>query len=280
MNPLSKNMDFLTKHWAPFRRRYPALFPLVSSNFIPAKADWVRTRFSTCNFSMILRGEGRFERAGRVWTVQAPCVITQWPGEPVSYGPTGGTWTEWYLVYDRMWHKRFKERGLIDPAVPVWPIADPASLRVHLGRFAALARSPDPAWIVDRVDRLAEQVILDTWLPPGMPTDQGSEFRGIAALLRDNIAAKWDFENLAREHGFSTTTFRRRWVAAIGAPPAQYLQQLRMAEACRLLVETPLLIKEIAAAVGFEDELYFSRRFRSEVGHAPREYRGIFRLRR
>ena len=280
MNAASKNMDFSTKHWAPFRRKYPALFPLVSSDYLPAKAEWVRARFATCNFSMILRGEGRFERAGEIWPVQAPCVITQWPGEAVAYGPAGGTWAEWYLVYDRSQLKRFRERGLVDMSKPVWPVADPASLRVHLAEFSVLARSPDPAWVADRADRIAERAILDTWLSPGAPSDEGPEIRAVAARLREGLSANWDFEKLAAQHGFSTTTFRRRWVESIGTPPARYLQQLRVAEACRLLVETPLQIKAVAQATGFEDEFYFSRRFRIEVGQSPRDYRKTYRLRR
>jgi AraC-like DNA-binding protein len=280
MNVASKNMDFSTKHWAPHRRKYPALFPLVSSDFLPDKAEWVRSRFPTCNFSMILRGEGRFEREGKSWPVQAPCVITQWPGESVAYGPTSGTWTEWYLVYDRSQLKRFRERGLVDISKPVWPVADPASLRVHLAEFSVLARSPDPAWVVDRADRLAEQSILDTWLPPAAPMEDDSEIRAVAARLREGLSSHWDFDKLAARHGFSTTTFRRRWVEVIGTPPARYLQQLRIAEACRLLVETPLQIKAVAQATGFEDEFYFSRRFRIEVGQSPRDYRKTYRLRR
>ena len=221
MNTASKNMDFLTKHWAPFRRKYPSLFRLVSSDFIPEKSGWVRTRFGTCNFSIILRGEGRFERAGKSWPVQAPCVITQWPGESVAYGPTSGTWSEWYLVYNRAQFRRFREHHLVDPARPVWPIADPASLRMHLAEFRLLARSADPAWEVDRVDRIAERAILDTWLPPGAPMEEDSEIRTVAAELRGNLSSKWDFAELAARHGFSTTTFRRRWSEAIGLPPAR-----------------------------------------------------------
>ena len=278
MNTAPKNMDFLTKHWAPYRRKYPALFPLVSSDYLPAKTTWVRARFDTCNFSMILRGEGRYERAGVTWPVQSPCVITQWPGEPVAYGPAGGTWAEWYLVYDRSRLKRFRERGLVDPSKPVWPIADPASLRVHLAEFSVLARSSDPAWVVDRADRIAERAILDTWLPPGAPVEGDSEIRAVAARLREGLSTAWDFEKLAARHGFSTTTFRRRWLEVIGTPPARYLQQLRIAEACRLLVETQLQIKAVAQSTGFEDEFYFSRRCRIEVGQSRRDYRNTYRL--
>ncbi|MFZ4774813.1 MAG: helix-turn-helix domain-containing protein [Terrimicrobiaceae bacterium] len=280
MNASSKNMDFLTKHWAPFPRKYPSLFPLATSDYVPAKKDWVRWKFDTCNFSLILQGEGLFERAGRTWPVQAPCVITQWPGEVLSYGPTGGSWAEWYLIYDRSRFSSFRQRGLIDVAKPVWPIADPASVLVHLAEFAVLSRSPDPAWVADRVDRIAERTILDTWLSPSAPAEEGSEIRGIAGGLRGNLSKRWDFQELAIRHGFSTTTFRRRWVETMGTPPSQYLQQLRIAEACRLLVETSLRIKDIALATGFDDELYFSRRFRIEVGRPPREYRRTYRLKR
>lgn len=280
MNPASNHMDFLTKHWAPHPRQYPGLFPLVSSDFLSGKENWVRTRFGTCNFSLILRGAGRFEWAGKTWQVQAPCVVTQWPGESVAYGPIDGTWDEWYLVYERSQFKRFQDRGLADFSKPVWPIADPASLRVHLAEYSVLARSPDPAWVVDRVDRIAERAILDTWLPPGAPMEEDPGIRAAAARLRENLALKWDFSSLAADSGFSTTTFRRRWVETIGVPPARYLQQLRIAEACRLLVETPLQIKAVALATGFEDEFYFSRRFRIEVGKAPGEYRKTYMLRR
>ena len=109
---------------------------------------------------MILCGEGRFERMGRVWPVVAPCVMTQWPGEMVSYGPTDATWTEWYCVYDRSEFRKFTAGGLLDPARPVWPVADPASLHLHLSEFAALTHAEDPAWVVDIVDRVAERALL------------------------------------------------------------------------------------------------------------------------
>jgi AraC-like DNA-binding protein len=279
MNDSSKNMDFLTKHWAPYPRRYPGRFPLASSDFIDRKTTRVENRFNTCNFSLILRGEGHFEKNGKVWPVQAPCVITQWPGEMTNYGPEPGSWTEWYLVYHRGAFKRFHDSGLIDLNKPVWPIADPVALHLHLSEFSALARAADPAWVVDRVDRLAEQAILDTWLAPNAPWKTVDGISIIAASLREGLSTPWNFDEMALKNGYSTTTFRRRWIETFGMPPATYLRQLRMAESCRLLVETSLRIKEIAALTGFEDEFYFSRRFHLEIGQSPRNYRKTYRLR-
>ena len=68
-------------------------------------------------------------------------------------------------------------------------------------------------------------------------------------------------------------TFRRRWANRYDEPPHRCLLNLRMREACRLLAETDTPIKEIARLLGFEDALYFSRRFRQQVGVAASDYR-------
>ena len=55
-----------------------------------------------------------------------------------------------------------------------------------------------------------------------------------------------------------------------------YVTQLRLNRAKELLSATDMKIRDIAQAVGFEDEKYFSRRFTQEVGMSPNEYRGRF----
>ena len=282
MEPLSKNMDFLTKHWDPFPRRHPSPFRLASMDYIHAKKERVRRTFETCNFSLILRGRGEFRRQNRVWQVRAPCVITQWPGERLDYGPAPGeTWSELYLVYNRAFFKRFQNARLVNPELPVWPIADPASLKVQIAELAGLSRHPRPEAVVDRLDRVAERVILETWLSP--QAEASSEHAAVHAIVRDlrnRLGGSPDLDQLVAAHGLSATTFRRRWAAVVASPPARYLQELRMCEACRLLAETGMRVREVAAAVGFEDEFYFSRRFRLSTGFSPRDYRKTYHLRR
>jgi len=48
---------------------------------------------------------------------------------------------------------------------------------------------------------------------------------------------------------------------------------VRMEEACRLLRQTGRSITDVAGQVGYNEIAYFSRRFRSEVGLSPRQYR-------
>ena len=51
------------------------------------------------------------------------------------------------------------------------------------------------------------------------------------------------------------------------------LQTIRLQEAKRLLMETPLTIKEIADLCGFMEANYFSRCFHQQYGSSPRTYR-------
>jgi AraC-like DNA-binding protein len=272
----SKNMDFSTKHWGAFTRRFPSGLPLGTSDFITRKKNFVTTSFSTYNFSFILRGRGIYEKQGQRWEFHAPFVITQWPGEHVHYGPTHGTWDEWYMVYPHGLYPRFRRRGLIDPQRPVWPVSDPVSLASCLERFAALANGTAPEISADLIDRIAEEAILYSLLRGKDQDLETAALQTLANRMRAMPGESWDFSLLAKQHGYSESTFRRRWKAAFGTTPSSYLIQIRLSEGCRLLAESKLRIKEIAGLTGFDDEFYFSRCFHSRLGVSPRAYRRAY----
>src|SRR5450432_60208 len=62
----------------------------------------------------------------------------------------------------------------------------------------------------------------------------------------------------------------KRWA---GCPPIDYFIRLRMRRACQLLGAGSLHVKEVAAALGYDDPFYFSRVFKSVNRMAPSEYR-------
>lgn len=279
-------MDFHTKHWAAFTRRFPSPFPVVNAASAWAKDHWVRMAFSSCNFSFIFRGRGEFHRLGRVWPVEAPCVLTQWPGEQVEYGPTGApveTWDEVYFTYAGETKARFESARLIDWERPVWPIRDAGALRVLAEELRRLSHAVEPEAVADRVDRVCERMILESWLGPvrrEAPVGDAATVQRIAAELRARLAEPdLSPEAVAAAQGWSASTFRRRWDEVMPESPGRTLQCLRMQAACRLLVETTLPVHEVAARAGFADEYYFSRRFRIEQGMPPREYRRAYVLR-
>jgi AraC-like DNA-binding protein len=280
-------MDFRTKHWGAFTRRHPSPFAVVNAAPAFAKDHWVRAVFSNCNFSFILRGRGEYHRLGRAWAVEAPCVITQWPGEHLEYGPVvlpEETWDEFYITYAGETKARFEGAGLIDPERSMWPIRDLGAVRALAEEMRRLSHAAEPEAVVDRVDRVCERMILESWLGPvrrEAPVGDAATVQAIADELRARLAdPALSPEEVAAAQGWSHSTFRRRWDEVMPESPGRTLQGLRMQEACRLLVETTLPIHEVAARAGFADEYYFSRRFRIEQGMPPREYRRAYLLRR
>lgn len=73
--------------------------------------------------------------------------------------------------------------------------------------------------------------------------------------------------------GLSESCFFAHFKSATGHTPMSLLIRARMRWASELLKTTSLQIKEIAALVGYEDQFYFSRLFKSVHGLSPRDYR-------
>jgi len=96
--------------------------------------------------------------------------------------------------------------------------------------------------------------------------------RALAALDRA-IAERWTVERLATVSGMSRAQFARRFKAAFGVSPVDYLIRRRMERARELLERTDDSLHEIAVAVGYESEFAFNRAFRRHHGTPP----GVFR---
>ncbi|CAN5560977.1 helix-turn-helix domain-containing protein [soil metagenome] len=71
-------------------------------------------------------------------------------------------------------------------------------------------------------------------------------------------------------------SFMRRFSAATGMTPLDYVHALRLEEAKEMLESGGLPIEAIANEVGYEDPSFFGRLFRRKVGITPAKYRMRF----
>jgi len=78
---------------------------------------------------------------------------------------------------------------------------------------------------------------------------------------------------LAERCGLSSSRFSHLFRAEMGTTPQRFAEKLRMETARQLLAQTNLSVAEIGAEVGYEDPLYFSRRFRLFYGKPPSDER-------
>lgn len=82
-------------------------------------------------------------------------------------------------------------------------------------------------------------------------------------------------QEYAESRNMSVCYFQRNFKQIIKHTPMQYLLTIRVNNAASLLETTDYSMAEIAAIVGYEDPLYFSRLFRKIKGVSPRDYRNL-----
>jgi transcriptional regulator GlxA family with amidase domain len=76
--------------------------------------------------------------------------------------------------------------------------------------------------------------------------------------------------------GIPERTLKRRFKAATGVTLINYLQNLRIEEAKRLLESGRLPVDEISISVSYEDASFFRRLFKRRTGLTPSQYRRMF----
>lgn len=96
--------------------------------------------------------------------------------------------------------------------------------------------------------------------------------RAVAAIIR-HPGRPHTIEALALLCGMSRSSFMKHFVAQYGKTPGEFLQDVRMRAAARLLVTSPMPVKCLAAAVGYASRSQFSRAFKLAYREDPSTYR-------
>lgn len=99
----------------------------------------------------------------------------------------------------------------------------------------------------------------------------------VQVVMRSHLHGSLELDELAAQFKLSRFHFAKTYRALTGHAPIQGFIQLKMAQACRLLDQGSLEVRQIAEQLGYEDPYYFSRLFRKVVGMAPSHYRALHR---
>ena len=91
--------------------------------------------------------------------------------------------------------------------------------------------------------------------------------------IEQNFQNNITVEDIAAVCGINRSYFGKIFRNSIGRSPQEFLMNYRMVKATELLKLTSLSIAEIGSAVGYENQLHFSRAFKTIYGVSPREWR-------
>ncbi|MGH7145452.1 MAG: AraC family transcriptional regulator [Planctomycetota bacterium] len=280
-----------------------ALFPdrsaVVGAGTILAKSAGCHDRdFPHYALVFITDGGGVYEDPayGRREVNRGDAILV-FPHRIHSYfGRPGVIWSESFFVFQGRLFETLEAEGLLNPREPVLSpgfdgeMAD--QLEALYQAYKAVDSPHDPVLVADLHALLARirarheararalhaggasaggagatgPARAGRGAPPDFLT---RACRRLEADLRDEPA----WEALAAEFNLSYERFRKRFQQAAGVPPARYRLLRRIDRAKRLLIETDLSVKEIAAELGFCDPFFFSRQFKQLTGRTPTHFR-------
>ena len=98
------------------------------------------------------------------------------------------------------------------------------------------------------------------------------------AYIEQNFQNDITVEGIAASCGLNRSYFGRIFKETLGKSPQEFLMNYRMVKAAELLKLTGFSIGDIANAVGYPNQLHFSRAFKNVYGISPREWRNKNRI--
>jgi YesN/AraC family two-component response regulator len=93
--------------------------------------------------------------------------------------------------------------------------------------------------------------------------------------MRENYKKDIKLDELSMISFFSRNYFCRLFKDTTGMTVVEYIQKIRIQNACRLLKETNYTVREVSNQVGYEDSKFFTELFKRYTGHTPGAHRKL-----
>jgi len=103
--------------------------------------------------------------------------------------------------------------------------------------------------------------------------DFPQKFLSLEQILRKDLSHQWTVEEMAVLTGMGTTTFTEKVRSFSGFSPLNYLINIRISEAIKMLKRKEASLTDIAYATGFYSSQHFSTTFKKLTGYTPSDFR-------
>lgn len=149
----------------------------------------------------------------------------------------------------------------------------------YVHQLYALPHEQSLSWRNVLIQELWDGYALQQLLPAA---SEGEDDHALMLTAKQRLIAHafqaMSMKVIAEQAGLSPVQFTRRFKAAFGCSPTEYVRQLRLERGKRLLLETSLTVDEIARECGYENGFYFSRVFTRQMQISPSAYRRTHRI--
>jgi AraC family transcriptional regulator, arabinose operon regulatory protein len=257
---------------------YPPVLELLTGHYHEGSGYRVVRRDGVADWLLIatVSGRGRFGHVGGDGVVEPGDWVLVRPGTPHDYGVEPSL-KRWEIVW-----AHFQPRAHWLPWLN-WPAVAPGLMKLTIGDDKSLARFREVhalfAGDLRRSEAFAmnglEALLLecDRQNPLAMISSYDERIRRAMDYVERNLARKVTLADIARAVGLSSSRLAHLFREQSGQTPQHYLEGLRMQRAAELLRRTGFSIKQIADAVGYDSQFYFSQRFKVRTRQSPSSFR-------
>ncbi len=128
--------------------------------------------------------------------------------------------------------------------------------------------------VADRIDWICFQLFRELYFKNREDSGNDREkIKNISLWFQLHYNKSFNIEEIARAHGYSRASFFRKWKETFDVTPVQYLIDLKLTAAARLLSESTESVSGIAGEINFSGLSAFYRRFAEKYGCTPDVYR-------
>lgn len=232
---------------------------------------------------IVLQGKGVFVCGGQTHELQAGHTFLIEPEQLISYESDGGTpWRYRWVAFHGA-----QAAGLVEAAgfraerqvvfTPDKRRAGALFRRIYETFRSGGAASDMKAngylhLLLAEYQTLLHAESGDSWKSTQAEGDR--LLQQVVHYLSTQYAHPVSIEQMAESLGYNRAYLSRLFKQRTGVSPVTFLLKLRIDKARRMLRERPeLTVEQIAASVGLQDALYFSKQFRRLHGQSPTAYR-------
>jgi AraC-like DNA-binding protein len=222
-------------------------------------------------------GSGMIDYNGKLMPVTPGCAMLLYlPHNHCYFLPDSSDhWEFIYINFNgrellRLWHEVNRIAG---PLAEFKADSPTVKIALEILQLTAAGKIKSPL----QASSLAYQMVMN--LSAQILPQEGHESHTPKAIMQvieyclKHLHEPLTVDDLATVSGFSRYHFSRLFKAHQGTSPANFIHDLRMQRAIRLLQSEMISVKEVADRCGFSNDNYFCKVFRQAFGTSPNAYR-------
>jgi AraC-like DNA-binding protein len=229
----------------------------------------------------ISRGQGVFGAEGKTYRVEPGSMLFLLPGMKHFYKPDLETgWREHWAGFNGGYFTRLVEEGILSRKQVFFTPGLRDSILNTFNQIIEEVRAQRPLFQLKACSGIIS--LISEMLASERRQEQPNYYKEIVekakCLMEANAYGTVDLPNIAEQTGVSTSRLNEIFKTYTAMTPYQYFIHIKIHKAENILEQENISIKEAAFKLGFEDQYYFSRLFRSKTGMSPTEWKKIISL--